>query len=269
MIRLLKKKEAAKELGLKESDVRFVHKLEKLGYIHFKENGRRKSVDETELPILLREMRDHAKYRIMTDLIFVLWDMFRRERWSFPGTLRGQIGELQTLMRLIEEFDKSKLLYFGGTTPKVDIILDGKKIQVKTQYPDEPAVRGHYAGYGVEAFGSPTIRVGNRRVLDKEDSRNSIDKWDRGEVEREFGFDYLILTIIRKREPEFYVFDISEVRKHFKSFGCWSGKYGDVTISCIEKVLDSQKAEEVLNIYQPHVYHPLFERAKDAWHKIQ
>lgn len=268
MSKILTIKEAAEKLGLRNEDVNYIHKLKDLGYIDFEGKGRNRFVDENKVSTMLNEMRDLAKYEIMADLIFVLWDMFKREHWSFPGTLRGQIGELKVLTKLIDEFSTSRILYFGGTTPKVDIILDGKKIQVKTQYPEEPAVKNSYSKkYGVKAFGSPTIRIQNRKSLDEE-PKKSIKKWDSHIVKRQFGFDYLILSIMRNKIPEFYVFDISEVEKYFKSFVCWSGKYGDVTVCCIEQILNPEKATVVLKRYPPKIYRPLFENAKDAWDKI-
>jgi hypothetical protein len=96
----------------------------------------------------------------------------------------------------------------------------------------------------------------------------SAEKWDDSKHERKFGFDYLVLTIIRNKTPEFYVFNVSEVEEYFKSFGCYSGKYGDVTICRIEKVEDENKSAQIREKYPPEVYNDLFKKSKDKWGKI-
>lgn len=133
----------------------------------------------------------------------------------------------------------------GGTTPKEDIIVDGKKLQVKTQFPHEVILKN------VECFSSPTI------------NKNNFDY-----------VDYIVLVIVRDKElltSDSYIFGKGEF-EHFSRVGCWSGESkGDKTIYCIQEIKGelTESAKKIVKKYHKPEYRDLFEHSKDNWKKIK
>jgi len=263
-------------------DAKYVQKLAKSGLL-----DRNKLLDNTRQE-LAQIMKNVSRYETLTDTLFSIRHDFENNHLTFPSALKGTIGELLTMKALIDYIQSNKMddllpIYFGGTTPGVDIIICDIKqqkqmaIQVKTQFYDE--TRDYYRKYGFEnAFGSPTISMKKRRVKDArnrwviEREIKSLEDWDKT-PSREFNFDFLVLTIIRDETPEFYIFTKEDVQRFFKSYGCWSGKYGDVTIVFIDDVKDlkgkrktSQK--EYLKKYPKKRYSLLKKQSLNAWNKL-
>jgi hypothetical protein len=173
--------------------------------------------------------------------------LLEKNKLQIPVFLKGMIGECLTMKTLLsqENLKNSIILYMGGTTPKEDIVVDGRMLQVKTHFPHDVILKN------VECFSSPTI------------NRNTFDY-----------VDYIILVIVEDKDlltSEFYIFDKKEF-EDFSEVGCWSGKSrGDKSIYCIQEIKGelTDSAKKIVEKYYTPKYRELFADAKNNWKKIK
>jgi hypothetical protein len=171
-----------------------------------------------------------------------------------PFSLRGNLGEFIVAIELLRQFKGHKISYKGGSSPIYDIEIDGKTIQVKTQF-KHPLKRGREWEYDFEAC--PTIK---KHIID----------------ERKVDFIILVLLYLNEDyskivKRNIYVFNQDDFGMFDTRF-CWSGKSkGDRTIMNVLRVSGNlpPKTKEVIDHYNTHEYKKLFENAKDGWNKIE
>jgi hypothetical protein len=176
--------------------------------------------------------------------------VYRELGFTVPFTLKGNLGEFMVAEELIKRFPQSKIEFIGGAYPGVDIIIDGIKIQVKTQVKKEPH---KFRGGEWDNESSPTVK---KRIFEK--------------------IDFLILVILYLSEDftevinkNFYIFNKDEF-KYFNPIFCWSGNKGDCTIVNVLYVKGEppEKLREKINFYNTDEYKKLFKQSRDNWNKI-
>ena len=207
-----------------------------------------RQVEESDLDYMLRSMSDEHRYQNTIQRLFEIIELFKKSKFQIPNVLKGMIGECLVMKELVSQdhLKNSIILYFGGTLPDADIIVDGKGIQVKTQFPHEGIIKG------AKCFSSPTVRK---------------DSWKR--------FEFLVLVIMKDNildKPDFYIFHNREVDRYFSPVGCWSGKKGDRTIFFIKRYdykRVTTSGKKIINHYNTPEYSSLFEYSKGNWSKIR
>lgn len=171
-----------------------------------------------------------------------------------PFSLRGNLGEFIVAIELHRQFKGHKISYKGGSSPIYDVEIDGKTIQVKTQF-KHPPKKGRGWEYDFEAC--PTIKkhiISDRKV------------------------DFIILVLLYLNEDysqilkkNIYVFDQDDFGM-FNTRFCWSGRSkGDYTIMNISYVKGNlpPKTREIIDYYNTPEYKRLFKNAKNNWDKIK
>lgn len=171
-----------------------------------------------------------------------------------PFGLKGNLGEFHVHLELLKRFPNSLSDFRGGSFPGVDILLDGVRIQVKTQIKHPPV---KFKGGWFDFEGSPTIK---KATLD------------------EMKCDFIILVILYAvdnfssiKKTHAYVFDKNDFR-HFNTKFCWSGNSkGDYTIFNILSVEGTPptKLKEKIDHYNTPEYKQLFKDSKDNWAKLE
>lgn len=188
------------------------------------------------------------------DKTLKLISLYKKHDLTIPFTLKGNLGEFIVVIELLKRFPKHQIDYRGGAFPGTDVSVDDIKIQVKTQFKQEPK---KYKWGGFDYEGSPTIK---KDTLDKKKC------------------DVLILIILylnnscsKIEKQNVYIFEGKEF-KYFNTKGCWSGNSkGDYTIKNILSVngKPSGKIKEEIDFYNTTTYKNLFKKSQDAWSKIQ
>lgn len=177
--------------------------------------------------------------------------LYKSLDFTIPFTLKGNLGEFLVARELMERFPRSEVKFIGGAFPVVDIIIDGIKIQVKTQIKKEPF---KFKGGEWDNESCPTVK--------KEAFKKA---------------DFLILVILYLSKDldevinkNFYIFNKNEFQ-YFNPRFCWSGNKGDCTIVNVLYVNGNppQKLSEKINFYNTDEYKKLFEQSKNNWSKIK
>lgn len=194
------------------------------------------------------------KIKNVFDRTLELISLYNNNRLSVPFALKGNLGEFIIQMELLKRFPDSEIYYRGGAFPGVDIVLDGIKIQVKTQIKHPLRI---FKDGSFDFESSPTIK---KSILDDGKS------------------DILILVILypsedftKIRNKNIYMFDKHDF-KYFNTKFCWSGKSkGDYTIVNVLHVEGTppKKLKEVIDYYNTPKYKSLFETSRDNWGKIE
>ncbi len=239
--------ETAQRLNLKLSDTGIVRSLISRGKLDLKNRGHTIRVTEKSITRLFEETRRDETYDEIISKLLDLQELYCKNRMQIPVFLKGTIGECLTMKQLNcqRHLKRSVILYLGGTTPKADIVVNGKKIQVKTQFP-----HGYEIVKNVECFSSPTIR---------KSAFSSVD--------------YIVLVIVGQKDvrlADYYIF-AKEDFSYFNEIGCWSGKSkGDRTIYCIQEITGplSKSGQKIVGQYHNGNYKGLFENSKNNWEKI-
>jgi hypothetical protein len=135
--------------------------------------------------------------------------VYRELNFTIPFGLKGNLGEFIVAEELMKRFPDSEVKFIGGAYPGVDIIIDGIKIQVKTQVKKDP---NKFRGGEWDNESCPTVK---KRIFEKID------------------FIILVILYLNKNMDEvmkknFYIFSKDEF-KYFNPKFCWSGNKGDCT----------------------------------------
>lgn len=236
-----------RRLNLKQGDERIVNSLRSKNKLGWTKDKNRIKISEDDIVHMLDEMRRKETYDEIISKLRDLMLLFEKNKLQIPFFLKGMVGECLTMKKLLSQqhLKNSIILYLGGTRPKEDIVVDGKKLQVKTQFPHNVIIKN------VECFSSPTI------------SRSTFDF-----------VDHIILVIVQDKDlltSEFYIFNKNEF-KYFSEVGCWSGKSrGDKTIYCIQEIKGglTESAKKIVEKYHTPEYRKLFINSKNNWKKIK
>lgn len=174
---------------------------------------------------------------------------YKEKSLTIPFALKGNLGEFLAYKLIKRRFPGKNVKFVGGARPGFDILLEGKKIQVKTKIVE----REKYVYY--EA--SPTIK---KKIIE----------------ERLCDYIFLVQLYLdekmRKIEKySLYIFDQGDFSK-FSNKGCWSGNSkGDYTIRNIIDFSENapKKTREMIDFYNTEEYKRLFENSKESWLKIK
>lgn len=193
------------------------------------------------------------KLQEVLDETLKLISLYKKYNLTIPFALKGNLGEFIVAKTLLEKFPKCKIDYRGGAFPGIDVSINDKKIQVKTQIKRLPE---KFKNGEWDCESSPTIK------------KNTLD---------ESKCDILILVILYLNEDysvitksNIYIFN-QEDFKYFNTTFCWSGKSkGDYTIVNILNVKGNAppKLKEKIDFYNKPEYKELFQRAKCNWNKV-
>jgi hypothetical protein len=191
------------------------------------------------------------------DLVFVktleLISLYKSHHLTVPFGLKGNLGEFIVQLELLKRFPSRTIDFRGGSYPSVDILLDNKKIQVKTQIKHPPQM---FRNGFVDFESSPTIK---KNILDGRKC------------------DFLILVILYPNEEfatidktHVYIFDHADFG-FFDTKFCWSGNSkGDYTIVRVLNVegIPPKGLGEKIAFYKTPLYEELFKNSQDNWSKI-
>lgn len=238
--------ECVKRLNLRPGDKRIVKSLRSKNKLAWTKEKNRIRISENAIAQMLDEMGRKETYDELISKLRDLMVFLKKNKLQIPFFLKGIIGECLTMKKLLSQkhLKNSIILYLGGATPKQDIIVDGKKIQVKTQFPHDVIIKN------VKCFSSPSI------------SRNTFDF-----------VDHIILVIVQDEDlltSEFYIFNKDEF-KYFSEVGCWSAKSrGDKSIFYIQKIKGelTKSAKKIVEKYDTPDYRELFSNSKNKWERI-
>lgn len=181
-----------------------------------------------------------------------LISLYKKAGLMLPFGLKGNIGEFYVVTKLMQRFPKSKIDFIGGANPHIDIIIDGKRIQVKTSFGHKiEQKRG-----SVELEICPTVK---KRTIESKLC------------------DYIVLIVVTLKDDystsintNAYIFNSDDFRYFNKSL-CWSGKSkGDLTIANIINIKGtlSKKLSKDIAVYNTSEYRELFENSSRNWDKI-
>lgn len=198
-------------------------------------------------------MKSLNEVQTIHDQTLRLLELYSSHNLPIPFGLKGNLGEFYVLMELIKRYPHLQPDFRGGSFPDVDILIDGFKIQVKTQIKHP---RTEFRGGFFDFESSPTIKsatIKEQRV------------------------DFIILVIIYEEEGyshvtkrNVYIFDQNDF-KHFSNILCWSGKSRrDYTIVNVLELNGTppKKLGEKIAHYRTEQYKRVFDEAKDNWGKI-
>ena len=194
---------------------------------------------------------------IINDILDLI-KKYKEHLIAVPQGLKGDVGELLVMNKLIQKFPDNTSILLGGTFPSIDVLLENKKIQVKTFLN-----RDDYKKHDFNVEYCPTIRKGFKERCD-------------------------IVILVELYQTEEYRIDLSKTNyyifgksdfKHFNEKGCWSGKSkGDFTIWHVieplpeetrKKFIENQTRDnEAILFYDTDEYRSVFKRAKDNWNII-
>lgn len=202
----------------------------------------------------MHQSEEINKIKLVFDKTLELISLYKSNNLSIPFGLKGNLGEFIVQTELLKRFPKNKIDYRGGSFPSVDILLDDKKIQVKTQIKHPPKL---FRNGFVDFESSPTIK---KAILDEKKC------------------DFLILVILYPNEEftkitktNIYIFSQVDF-SFFDTKFCWSGNSkGDYTIVRILNVegVPPNLMEEKIAFYNTPIYKDLFESSKENWSKIK
>ena len=172
---------------------------------------------------------------------------------AIPFALKGNLGEFIVAGELLKRFPDHRIDYRGGAYPRIDILIDNVRIQVKTQikHPLKKFKNGE-----LDFESSPTI---NRSTIEDKEC------------------DIIVLVILyfvkdysRLQKQNLYIFG-QEDFKYFSHKFCWTGKSkGDYTIVNVLSVKGTipDRMREKIDFYNKIEYKRLFQHSKDNWEKI-
>lgn len=240
-------KECLQRLNLRPGDERIVNSLRSKNKLAWTKEKNRIRISENAIVQMLDEMRREKTYDEVISKLRDLMVFLKKNKLQIPFFLKGMIGECLTMKELLSQkhLKNSRILYLGGATPKEDIIVNGKKIQVKTQFPHKVIIKN------VKCFSSPSI------------SRSTFDF-----------VDHIVLVIVEDEDlltSEFYIFNKDEF-KYFSEVGCWSAKSrGDKSIFCIQEIKGelTKSAKKIVEKYNTLDYRKLFTDSKNNWERIK
>ncbi len=202
----------------------------------------------------MNQIEDINKIELIFDKTLELISLYKSNNLTIPFGLKGNLGEFIVQKELLKRFPNRTIDFRGGSFPSIDILLDDKKIQVKTQIKHPPKL---FRNGFVDFESSPTIK---KAILDEKKC------------------DFLILVILYPNEEftkitktHIYIFNQVDF-SFFDTKFCWSGNSkGDYTIVKVLNVegVPPNSLGEKIAFYNTPLYKDLFENSQNNWSKIE
>ncbi len=199
--------------------------------------------------------KEIRKFTIINDKTLALLSAYKKAALPLPFGLKGNMGEFFVAIELMKKFPNSDFTFKGGAYPGVDMMLDGKKVQVKTSF-------------------NPYFHKKNRNGYAKFESCPTVKK---NVIDNKL-CDFIVFVSISPSinfskidTINIYIFSKKDF-KYFKTALCWSGKSkGDRTIANIFEIIGKlpSKFKKELNVYNTPAYKKLFKESKGNWAKFK
>ena len=102
------------------------NKLEKTG-----KKGSSNLYELKDFKKIIETIKQIPYIEIINDILDLI-KKYNEHHIAVPQGLKGDIGELLVMNKLIQKFPDNTSILLGGTFPSIDVLFENKKIQVKT-----------------------------------------------------------------------------------------------------------------------------------------
>ena len=142
-------------------DSKYVNRLIKTNkLITTRKKGRSNLYELKDFKKIIETIKQIPYIEIINDILDLI-KKYNEHHIAVPQGLKGDIGELLVMNKLIQKFPDNTSILLGGTFPSIDVLSENKKIQVKTFLN-----RDDYKKSDFKVEYCPTIRKGFKERCD-------------------------------------------------------------------------------------------------------